>query len=238
MFDPLIHVSWSAGLLWLAGIAAAAFLVSWSLSDLRPTKRVFYIPALFVVTGGLTAGYLAWSGGGVSFWTNRWGYGILGAVVAGALLTALLRRGRVPSSRPGPITTSTLAWDGLVYGAAEGLLLSVLPVLVVYQMLFSNGWDAGWSEVGAATLAVLASIVVIVVHHLGYPDFRTSRVKMAQAVLGCGVLSIAYLLTASVIAPILAHAALHVAITRFGMELPPHEETEERQLGPSYSRAA
>ena len=238
MFDPLIHVSWSAGLLWLAGIAVAAFLVSWALSDLMPTRRVFYIPALSMVTGGVTAGYLAWIGGGFSFWTNRWGYGILGAVVAGALLTALLRRGRAPSSKPGPITAGTLGWDGLVYGAAEGLLLSVLPVLVVYQMLFSNGWDAGWSVVGAGILAVLASVVVIVVHHLGYPDFRVSRVKIAQAVLGCGVLSIAYLLTASVIAPIVAHAALHVAITRFGMELPPHEEAEEGSPVTSYLQAA
>jgi hypothetical protein len=103
--------------------------------------------------------------------------------------------------------------------------LSVLPVVVAYQMFFSNGWDSGWSLFAAATLALAASIVVIIVHHLGYPDFRASRVKMGQAILGCGVLSLAYLLTASVIAPIGAHAALHVAITRFGMELPPHEET-------------
>lgn len=46
---------------------------------------------------------------------------------------------------------------------------------------------------------------------------------MGQAVLGCGVLSIAYLFTASVIAPILAHAVLHVVIVRNDMELPPHE---------------
>jgi len=238
MFDPLIHVSWSAGLLWLAGITGAAFLVSWLLSDLRPTRRVFYIPALSVVTGALTAGYLAWGGGGVSFWTNRWGYGLVGAVVAGIFLTAVLRRGRVRSSEPGSITAGTLGWDGLVYGAAEGLLLSVLPVLVVYQMLFSNGWDGGWSLFGAATLALVASIVVIVAHHLGYPDFRSSRVKMGQAILGCGVLSLAYLLTASVIAPILAHAALHVAVTRFGMELPPHEEAKQAPLGSRFSEAA
>ena len=40
MFDPLIDVNWPAGLLWLAGISVAAFLVSWILSDIRPTKRV------------------------------------------------------------------------------------------------------------------------------------------------------------------------------------------------------
>ena len=91
---------------------------------------------------------------------------------------------------------------------------------------------------GAAMLALVASIVVIVAHHLGYPDFRSSRVKMGQAILGCGVLSLAYLLTASVIAPILAHAALHVAFIRFGMELPPHEEAKLAPLGSPFSEAA
>ena len=71
MFDPTINVSWSAGFLWLAGIALASFLVSWSLSELRPTRRVLYIPVLTVVAGALTAGYLLWSEAGTSFWTNR-----------------------------------------------------------------------------------------------------------------------------------------------------------------------
>ena len=106
------------------------------------------------------------------------------------------------------------------------------------QMLFSNGWDSGWSLVAAAMFAVAATIVVIVVHHLGYPDFRHNRVKMGQAVLGCGVLSLAYLLTASVIAPILGHAALHVAVTRFGMELPPHEGTNQAAVESPFLKAA
>jgi hypothetical protein len=225
MFDPLIHVSWTAGLVWLAGIATAAFLVSWTLSDLRPTKRVFYIPILALVTGILTAGYLLWSEAGSAFWTNQWAYGLLGAALAGGLLTVLLNRRPIPHGQPQAITARTLGWDGLVYGAAEGMLLSVLPVVVTWQMLSSNGWGSGWRSFAAGLLAIVASIVVIVVHHLGYPDFRGA--KMSQAVLGCGILSIAYLLTASVIAPILAHAVLHVVVVRKGMELPPHEETHE-----------
>ena len=224
MFDPLIDVSWTAGLLWLAGIATSGFLVSWILSDVRPTKRVLYIPVLALVSGALTAGYLLWSDAGTAFWTNRWGYGIVGAVLAGGLLNALLNR-RIPHVTPHAITARTLGWDGLVYGAAEGLLLSVLPVVVTWQMLSSNGWSSGWRSIAAGALALVASVAVIVIHHLGYPDFRGA--KMSQAVLGCGILSIAYLLTASVIAPIVAHAVLHMVIVRKGMELPPHEETHE-----------
>jgi hypothetical protein len=116
----------------------------------------------------------------------------------------------------------SLESSGLVYGAAEGMLLSVLPVLVTWQMFSSNGWTSGWRSIAAGVFAIVASIAVIVAHHLGYPEFRSP--KMGQAVLGCGVLSIAYLLTASVIAPILAHATLHIVAIRIGMELPPYEE--------------
>jgi hypothetical protein len=135
-----------------------------------------------------------------------------------------LQKRRLSDAAPQTITARTLAWDGLLYGAAEGLLLSVLPVLVTWQMLSSNGWGSGWRSVAAALFAIVASIVVIVVHHLGYPDFRGA--KMGQAILGCGILSLAYLLTASVIAPIVAHAVLHLVIVHKGMELPPHEETQ------------
>jgi hypothetical protein len=221
MLDPVVNVSWSTGLLWLAAIAVAAFLVSWTLSDIRPTKRVFYIPVLALITGAITAGYQIWSNSGALFWTNRWAYGLGGAIVAGGLLTVLLNRQRIPQAKPRPINAATLGWDGLVYGAAEGLLLSVLPVAVTWQMLTSNGWTGGWRQVVASLLSIIASIIVVVIHHLGYPEFRGP--KMAQAVLGCGILSIAYLLTASVIAPILAHAVLHTVAVRNGIELPPHE---------------
>ena len=197
--------------------------MSWSLSDLRPTRRVLYIPLLALVTGALTAGYLIWSHGGGSFWTHRWYLGLVGSVLAGGFLSALLSRKRVPGQQPHAISLYTIGWDGLVYGAAEGLLLSVLPVVVTWDMLSSNGWGSGWRRIVAGLLAIAASVVVIVVHHLGYPDFRVSRAKVSQAVLGCGVLSLAYLLTGSVIAPILAHAVLHVVIVRIDMELPPHE---------------
>jgi hypothetical protein len=41
------------------------------MADLRPTRRFLYIPILAVVTGALTAGYLAWSGSGLSYWSNH-----------------------------------------------------------------------------------------------------------------------------------------------------------------------
>jgi hypothetical protein len=238
MFDPKVPVSWLAGLLWLSGTALVAFLVAWLLSDLRPTRRVLYIPILALVTASVTAAYLVWSQSGLGFWTSNWVYGLLGAAVAALFLAGLLSRRRVRTPETPHITAATVLWDGLVYGAAEGMLLSVLPVVITWQMLLSNGWDRGWPRVAAATLSILASVVVIVVHHLGYPDYRSSKVKLGQAILGCGTLSVAYLSTVSVIAPILAHAALHVVIVHVDMELPPHETDSPSEPLPRLTKTA
>ena len=40
-----------------------------------------------------------------------------------------------------------------------------------------------------------ASIAMIIVHHLGYWDYRGG--KLGQAVLGCGIVSLAHLATAA-----------------------------------------
>ena len=72
MFQPQTTIAWGGALLWLLGIAAAAFLVSWVLTDRLHLRRASYVGALAALTAALTAGYLAWSGAGPAFWTTRW----------------------------------------------------------------------------------------------------------------------------------------------------------------------
>jgi hypothetical protein len=129
------HSDLLAGALgWLAAIAAASFLVAWALTTRLGMRRTPYTLALALVTGGLTWGYLAWSDTSLSsFATTHWGWGLLGAAVTGANL-AQLSRYQPSGPRPhGWRLAATLAWEGVVYGTAEGLLLSVLPVLVTWQ---------------------------------------------------------------------------------------------------------
>jgi hypothetical protein len=76
MFESQTSVSWGGSLLWLAGIAAACFLVSWVLTDRFGIGRPAYVGALAILTG-LTAGYIVWSGTGADFWTNGWAWGIV-----------------------------------------------------------------------------------------------------------------------------------------------------------------
>jgi hypothetical protein len=59
----------------------------------------------------------------------------------------------------------------VVYGTAEGLLLSVLPV-VTWQLLAALDWTDGWLAVAAGATALAASVAVIVAYHLGYREYR------------------------------------------------------------------
>jgi hypothetical protein len=98
MFQPQTTIAWGGALLWLLGIAAAAFLVSWILTDRLHLRRTPYVGALAALTAALTGGYLTWSGAGAAFWTTRWPWGLLGAALVGALLARLVSR--LPAAHP------------------------------------------------------------------------------------------------------------------------------------------
>jgi hypothetical protein len=142
--------------------------------------------------------------------------------VSGAILARLSRRQpRGPRSRGWRLAT-TLAWEGVVYGITEGLLLSVLPVLVTCQAFAAHGWTSGIGRpLVAGTAAMGASLAVIVVHHLGYRGFHT-RAALVPVMVGCGLLSLAYLLTATPLAAVGGHIILHTALTLRGTEMPPY----------------
>jgi hypothetical protein len=216
-------ISWLGALGWLTAIAAASFLVAWVLTSRLGVRRTPYIAALALLTGGLTVGYLTWSDTSLTgFATNRWGWGLIGAAVAGALL-ARLSRHQPSGPRPqGWRLAASLAWEGVMYGSTEGLLLSVLPVLVTWQAFAAYGWTSGIGRsLVAGTAAMVASLAVIVIHHLGYRGFH-SRAALVPVMVGCGLLSLAYLLTASPLAAVGGHILLHTALNVRGTELPPY----------------
>jgi hypothetical protein len=212
-------------------ITVVAFLVPWFLTDVAHVPRAAYLAALMVVTALLTYGYLAWNGtDAVAFLTRHWGWGLVGAVVTGALgvrgITMAANRGGVPrpAHRGFARTPEDVVWEGLLYGAAEGVLLSVLPVLAAWQSFYLLGWtDTTAGAVGSGALAVAASLIVIGVHHLGYREFRGTR-QMVMPIIGCGMLSLAYMLTFSPIAPVGGHFLGHVGMATRGLPMPPYSK--------------
>jgi hypothetical protein len=94
----------------------------------------------------------------------------------------------------------------------------------VWQASVALGWtDGGWERVGAGVLAILGALFVIVVHHLGYAEFRTKEGRFALfgAMAVCGLQAVAFLLTGNVLAPVVAHIVLHGQLLLRGDELPP-----------------
>ncbi len=229
---------WSQ-LIWLLAIALASFLVTWIFTDLFHLSQTVFIGVLAVVTGALLSGYLSWSHmDWDAFLSNQWLWGLVGAIIVGALLIVMLARGsrsraQMFASAPRPEglrLVGALLWEGLVYGMAEGLLLSVLPVLITWQALSSLHWTQSWyGIILCGIIALVTSVIVIVVHHLGYREFRGR--KLVFAVAGCAPLSLAYLLTMNPLAAGLGHSILHMGAVLRGIELPPHYEKSGHAVG-------
>jgi hypothetical protein len=212
---------------WLAGGLVVAFVLPFLLTDVVTLDRdVFY----GLYASAVVALFAAWS------WST--GYDLRDAVgrrwllaaglglAAGALLAVMVVRTETATSRPdGLELVAALGWRGLVYGATDGLLLSVFPILVVFAACAGTRLDRrrrGRIAIGAVALA--ASLLMTAAYHAGYSDFRSA--KLRKPVIGDVVWSIPTLVTLNPIGAPIAHAGLHVSAVLHSYEtdtyLPPH----------------
>ena len=225
--------TWQEALAAFGVIAVAAFLVTWVLTDLLKVPRAPYVPMLLVVALGLGAGYCAWSGTSASeLLTSGVGWALLAGLIAAAITVPLVRRLPAHPHATGRKLVGLMLWEGLVYGIAEAVLLSTLPVLAVWHASVDLGWtDGAWEKIGSGALAIAGALMVILVHHLGYAEFRTAagRIGLFGALVVCGMQAIAFLATGNVLAPIVAHTVLHGQLLVRGEELPP-----ARRIAPAF----
>ncbi len=208
--------------LWLAAAAGLGFLLPAVFAGWLGLPRDLYlVPYVGGVLGFLGA-YVRWSGADVLRRSRRrWRRGVAGALVAGSLV-AWHVVSQPPSTRPaGWDLALAVLWPGLVYGAVDGLFLSVMPVVAAGRAAPGNGRLA----------ALLASGLVTAAYHLGYPEFRGAAVL--GPVAGNSVLTAAYLVTGSPIAAVGGHVVMHVAAVLHGIDttvqLPPHDEIGVRR---------
>ena len=226
MLEPSSDVPVAGSLVWLAVLVGTAFVISWAGATRLRLGRTSYVGVLTLVTAVLTAGYLLWLGEPVGdLLGHRAGWGLLGAPVAAAFLVVGMTRLPVVRRLRGRALARVLLWEALVYGVAEGVLLSALPVLVTWELVASLGWSGVAGGVAEWGLPLLASAVVIVVHHLGYWEYRNRL--LVPITTGCGLLSLGYLATGSPLTPALGHVLGHTSSRLHGAELPPHPHTEQ-----------
>jgi hypothetical protein len=217
-------------LAWLIGGLVLAFLVPFVFADTLDLPRdLFY--GVYVVS--VAAFFLLWAkttGQPIGpMIRRRWRLAVALGLLAAAILAVIVLQKDSTARAEGVDFVGALLWRGVVYGAADGLLLSVFPILAVFAIF--DGTKARKRVVGKIAIgsaALVASMVMTATYHLGYSDFRSE--KLRQPVAGSVVWSAPTLLTLNPIGAPIAHAGLHVSAVFHSYEtdlfLPPHEWKE------------
>jgi hypothetical protein len=227
------HVSLAAGVsphwAWLAGGFTLAFTLPFVLTDVLAVNRdVFY----GILAAAVLALFVAWArstGYELREAVRRhwvWALG-LGMAIAGLLAFMVVRTEDATPRPDGIELAGAVLWRGLVYGAADGLLLSVFPILVVFAAFARSRLnEAGFvGKMAIGVVAIVASLAMTAIYHAGYSDFRSG--KITQPLRGDVAWSVPTLVTLNPIGAPVAHVGLHVSAVLHSYEtdtfLPPHE---------------
>jgi len=157
-------------------------------------------------------------------WIGYWPYAIAGTAFASVLL--LMNIASQPSSAvpDGWLLALALGWIGLAYGTIDGLLLNVFPVLIVQGASFYDAEPSSRSRLIQGLIALLASLALTVIYHLGYTEFRGAAI--VYAMVGNAMVTATYLVTGSPLAAVVTHVIMHSAAVLHGTEttlqVPPH----------------
>ena len=166
---PAAHPeSWSTQLRWFAAATFVGFSVPYVGSSLLGLQHDIYLGIYYAAVLGLFAAYAAATQLDLrATFTRHWKLAVtLGVVFGLALVRNVLSEDATP--RPhGAYYVFELIWRGGIYGAIDGLLLTVIPCLIVYRGLGEH--LATWRRRRAYFAASLALVVTITaIYHLGY----------------------------------------------------------------------
>ena len=215
-----VHLGWALG----GGILGMAVAAGFA-GIFRLSRDVYLVPYA-LLAGTYLYAYMRWSELALKeFIRHHWLWGVIGGVLVGVFgVWAVLQQPLSPMPN-GFDLVFNLVWLGIVYGTVDGLLLSVLPVFAIWRALTGLGWTKRVSGcVIAGLLALVGSMVVVAVYHLGYPEFRGPQVIFP--VVGVSLMSLIYVLTGNPLSAVISHVAMHMAAVLYGLEsvsqLPPH----------------
>jgi hypothetical protein len=216
---------------WLLGGLVLAFGVPFVFADLAGLQRDLYY-ALYVASVFTFVGVWARQTQQPirAFLTRRWRWAVpLGLLAGVVLMLTVLREPSTPHPH-GLTFVGAILWRGIVYGAADGLLLSVFPILAVFGLFASKPLRerSKRAVAGIGALALVVSLLFTAVYHVGYPDFRGGKVK--RPLTGDVIWSVPTLVTLSPLGTPIAHIATHVTAVVHSYDtdlfLPPHKQTK------------
>jgi hypothetical protein len=188
-------------------------------------RHVFLVPYV-TISSLFLLGFFYWNS--ISLFDliiENWIYGLSGGLVVGSLLAKNVFS---QSSSEETIERNwifDISWLGIVYGVIDALLLNVMPIIVVWNGFDQIGLLSTWSwQIIAGLLGLGASLLVTLLYHIGYPEFRNKNVGLV--LIGNTIISLAYLISTNPLGAILSHTMMHIAAVVKGPEttiqLPPH----------------
>lgn len=188
-------------------------------------RHVFLVPYV-TISSLFLLGFFYWNS--ISLFDliiENWIYGLSGGLVVGLLLAKNVFS---QSSSEETIERNwifDISWLGIVYGVIDALLLNVMPIIVVWNGFDQIGLLSTWSwQIIAGLLGLGASLLVTLLYHIGYPEFRNKNVGLV--LIGNTIISLAYLISTNPLGAILSHTMMHIAAVVKGPEttiqLPPH----------------
>lgn len=204
-----------------------AFLIPFVLTDKLDLPRDLYYGLYAAAVLGLFVAWARDTGQPLqAMLRRRWRLAVGLGVVFAAISALIAIRAEEASPHPGGIEfIAALVWRGVVYGAADGLLLSAFPILLVFAALQDSRLRrraGGLLAIGA--LAMAASLAMTAIYHSGYDDFRSD--KLRKPVTGDLIWSVPTLATLNPVGAPIAHVGLHVGAVAHNYEtdlfLPPH----------------
>ena len=213
---------------WLSAGLLLGFAVPFIFADTLDLPRDLYY-GFYVVS--VTLFFVLWARATAQplgeMFRRRWLVSlVLGFAAAGVLALVVLRSEDATSRPEGIDLIAAVLWRGVIYGAADGLLLSVFPILSVFAIFEgTRARQRLTGRIGIGLAALVASLAMTGVYHLGYSDFRSEKVR--QPIAGDVLWSAPTLLTLNPIGAPIAHAGLHVSAVLHSYEtdlfLPPHK---------------
>jgi hypothetical protein len=159
------------------------------------------------------------------WFSRRLVWGILLGLIFGALMVQNVLSRSETEKFTGTYLVWLIIWRGVIYGAIDGLLLTVFPWIVTWRAFDGERKTLG-RKIGLAALAWFFILVMTTAYHIGYSDFRSK--KVIQADIGNTIMSMPTLLSANPVGSAITHAILHVTAVihspRTELFLPPHRE--------------
>lgn len=211
---------------WLAAGLALFFLIPFALTDVVSINRDLYYGIYIVAVFGFFAAWVGCANESPrAVLTRNWRGGVgLGAVFVGAMVAIVLSE--PATSRPDGLEfVAAIVWRGVLYGLADGLILSAFPILAVFAAFAgTRALERRRGKVAVGALALGASLLFTAVYHVGYSDFRGEKVR--KPLVGDVIWSVPTLATLSPLGAPIVHAGLHVTAVVHSYEtdifLPPH----------------